>query len=228
MTPWRLGLLAVAIVSLGACGADDEGNGAATAASGADATDASGETMSSPTATTSDDGPTSAGSGADGASTAAGDTTAGGEGTTGSPTSLCDDPGLVWRSGNKTNYESYPDPGSPECVEFNGCEYLGQFAACENTMPEEWVMAHDIAAVFPLADLALHRLCLRSGDATIVVTVIDTCADSDCDGCCTENLGDADALIDLEKYTNERFGVEDGPLEWADLGPGDPSFDGCN
>ena len=102
------------------------------------------------------------------------------------------------------------------------------FAACENTMPERWVMAHDIVAVFPLGDLALHRLCLRSGDATIVVTVLDTCADSDCDGCCTENLGDAEALIDLEKYTNERFGVEDGPIEWADLGPGDPSFDGCN
>lgn len=148
--------------------------------------------------------------------------------TTGSSTALCDDPSLVWHSGNKTTYESYPDPGSPECVEFNGCEYLGEFAACENTMPEPWVMAHDIVAVFPLDDLAMHRLCLRVGDASIVVTVIDTCADSDCDGCCTENLGDAEALIDLEKYTNERLGVEDGPIEWADLGPGDPSLDGCN
>lgn len=145
-----------------------------------------------------------------------------------SPTDLCDDPSLVWRSGNKTHYESYPDPGSPECTEFNGCEYLGEFAACENTMPESWVMAHDIAAVFPLDDLALHRLCLRRGNATIVVTVIDTCADSDCDGCCTENRGGADALIDLEIYTDARFGIEDGPLEWADLGPGDPAFDGCN
>lgn len=155
-------------------------------------------------------------------STAADDT------TSGSPSELCDDPELVWHTGNKTNYESYPDPGSPECTEFNGCEYLGEFAACENTMPEAWVMTHDIAAVFPLDDLALHRLCLRSGDTTMVVTVIDTCADSDCSGCCTENRGDADALIDLEKYTNARFGVEDGPLEWADLGPGDPAFDGCN
>jgi hypothetical protein len=134
----------------------------------------------------------------------------------------------VWHSGNKTNYESYPDPGSEECVEFNGCEYVGMFSECENTMPERWVMAHDIAAVFPLGELGLHRICVRSGDATIVVTAIDTCADSDCDGCCTENLGDADALIDLEKYTNERFGVEDGAVQWADLGPGDPSFDGCN
>lgn len=212
MTPLRAYVLSVATLGLGACGSDEgEGSEGASAASIADGTDA----------TASGGGPTSA---ADGGS---GDT-ASNDGTTGFPTSLCEDAGLVWHSGNKTNYESYPDPGSPECVEFNGCEYLGEFAACENTMPEPWVMAHDIVAVFPLDDLALHRLCLRSGETTLVVTVIDTCADSDCGGCCTENLGDADALIDLEKYTNERFGIEDGPIEWADLGLGDPSFDGCN
>jgi hypothetical protein len=223
MTPLRTCVLTVAILGLAAC-TSDEGDGGASAASVADETSATSETPSTTTtATTGDEGPTSA---AD--STSQDDTGADGDGTTGSPTSLCDDPALVWHTGNKTNYESYPDPGSRECVEFNGCKYVGQFAACENTMSERWVMAHDIVAVFPLGDLALHRLCLRSGDATIVVTVLDTCADSDCDGCCTENLGDADALIDLEKYTNERFGVEDGPIEWADLGPGDPSFDGCN
>lgn len=144
------------------------------------------------------------------------------------PVAECDDPDLTWRTGMKTYYESYPEPGSEECIEFNGCKYQGQFAACENTMPERWVAAHDLAAVFPLGDLALHRLCIRSGEHTLVVTVVDTCADADCDGCCTENRGDADALIDLESYTAERFGVEDGPIEWADLGPGDPSFDGCN
>lgn len=233
--PLRTHALAVAILGLSACGSEgDDGDDAASAASAADATDATSETPSSSTtaAPTSSSEPTSTADAADGADATPGDTstgdTMGNDETTGSPVALCDDPGLVWRSGNKTNYESYPDPGSRECVEFNGCKYVGQFAACENTMPERWVMAHDIAAVFPLDDLALHRLCLRSGDATIVVTVIDTCADSDCDGCCTENLGDADALIDIEKYTNERFGVEDGPIEWADLGPGDPSFDGCN
>ena len=221
MTPLRTCVLSVAILGLGACRSD--GDDGASATSVADGTAATTETpTTATTATTRDEGPTSA------ASTSQDATAADTDGTTGSPTSLCEDPGLVWHTGNKTNYESYPDPGSPECVEFNGCKYVGQFAACENTMSERWVMAHDIVAVFPLGELALHRLCLRSGDATLVVTVLDTCADSDCDGCCTENLGDADALIDLEKYTNERFGVEDGPIEWADLGPGDPSFDGCN
>jgi hypothetical protein len=140
----------------------------------------------------------------------------------------CDRPGLVWKSAKKTNYESYPAPGSDECVKFNGCAYLGQFQACENTMPESWVKSHDIAAVFPLQGLELHNLCLRAGARTIVVTAIDTCGDGDCGGCCTKNRGTADRLIDLEKYTNQRFGVADGELEWADLGAADHGFDGCN
>lgn len=225
MLPPCTRILGVAIFGLVACGSDDgDGAGGASTADGSTAT-TSAATGSATSATTRDDGPTSA---ADGASTPPGDTSPDDEGSTGSAASDCDDPRLVWHGANKTNYESYPDPGSPECVEFNGCTWAGQFAACENTMPERWVMAHDIVAVFPLGDLAMHRLCLRSGDTTLVVTVLDTCADRDCDGCCTENLGDAEALIDVEKYTNERFGVEDGPIEWADLGPGDPSFDGCN
>jgi hypothetical protein len=145
-----------------------------------------------------------------------------------SPDSRCAQAGLLWRSARKTNYESYPAPGSEECVKYHGCDYLGQFQACANAMPESWVAGHDIASVFPLEGLELHSLCLRAGSRTMIVTVIDTCADSDCGGCCTENRGDADRLIDLEKYTNERFGVDDGDIEWADLGPVDTSFDGCN
>jgi hypothetical protein len=67
--------------------------------------------------------------------------------------------------------------------------------------------------------LALHDLCLRSGSHEIVVTVLDECADSDCSGCCTQNKGSADELIDVESYTNARFMVDDGRIEWADLGP---------
>lgn len=130
----------------------------------------------------------------------------------------CEDPSLVWMDANKTNYESYPDPGSPECIEYNGCAWAGQFAYCDETQTEAWVEAHNIASVFPSTGLVHHDLCLRSGTNFIVVTVIDTCADSDCSGCCTENLGQADRLIDLEKYTNQRWGVSDGPIEWADLG----------
>ena len=132
----------------------------------------------------------------------------------------CDDPSLAWKSANKTNYESYPDPGSQECIDFNGCTWAGQFAGCDGKKPEAWVRAHNIVAAFPdFATLGLHDLCLRKGDKTIVVTVLDTCGDSDCDGCCTQNQGNAEQLIDVEKYTNERWGVDDGRIEWADLGP---------
>ena len=126
---------------------------------------------------------------------------------------------LAWRSANKTNYTSYPEPGSQECVEFNGCMWEGLFAGCDGKQSEAWVAAHNIAAVFPnFGALDGHRLCLRSGDQRMIVHVIDTCADSDCSGCCTTNQGSQDALIDLESYTNARWGLPDGVIEWADLG----------
>jgi len=125
--------------------------------------------------------------------------------------SACDRTDLVWKTASKTEYTSFPDPGSPECIQYSGCDYMGMFAACS---------AHDIVAAFPdFATLKLHDLCLKSGKKTIVVTVIDTCGDSDCGGCCTQNKGSADELIDIESYTAARFGVPDGRIQWADLGP---------
>jgi hypothetical protein len=134
--------------------------------------------------------------------------------------SSCDQPGLVWKTANKTNYTSYPEPGSEECVKFSGCLYEGLFAACAQKRSLEWVKSHNIAAAFPdLQTLKLHDLCLKSGKKTIVVTVYDTCGDSDCNNCCTQNKGNKDQLIDLESFTDARWGVPDGAIEWADLGP---------
>jgi len=168
------------------------------------------------------------------ASTAGGATPAGSAGSAGSSGSVsvggaagCDSPGLVWKTAQKTWYTSYPDPGSEECVKYNGCAWAGQFAACDGKKSEAWVSAHDIVAAFPdFATLELHDLCLKSGKKTLVVTVLDTCGDDDCGGCCTQNQGSADELIDIESSTNARFGVEDGAIEWADLGP--TRGDGCN
>lgn len=140
----------------------------------------------------------------------------------------CSDSALTWRTGNKTNYTSYPEPGSQECIELSGCKYQGMFAACEETKSEDWVSKHNIVAIYPdLRRYELHDLCLRKpdGSKSIVVTVYDTCSDDDCDGCCTQNRGSAGALIDVEHYTDERWGVGDGPIMWADLGP--TASDGC-
>ena len=136
-------------------------------------------------------------------------------------TSACDAPGLEWKTGAKTYFTSYPPPGSEECIKYSGCQYEGQFAGCDKMEPLTWVMSHNIVAAFPdFTALKLHDLCLKSSAGkTIVVTVLDTCGDSDCSGCCTQNKGTADELIDVESFTNARWGVSDGRIQWADLGP---------
>jgi hypothetical protein len=164
------------------------------------------------------------GKGSSGSATAGSTNGAGGGSTNRSD---CNDPNLTWKSADKTWYESYPDPGSEECIKYNGCTWAGQFSACDGKKSEAWVQAHDIVSAFPdFETLELHDLCLKSGDKTLVVTVLDTCGDGDCGGCCTQNQGNADELIDIESYTNERWGVDDGPIQWADLGP--TRGDGCN
>jgi hypothetical protein len=132
----------------------------------------------------------------------------------------CASPGLVWKSANKTYYTSYPVPGSEECIKYNGCFWQGKFNTCGDNLvkTKAWVMAHNIVAFFPLGKMGLHNLCLKSGNKTIEVTAFDTCGDSDCGGCCTQNKGNAEALIDVESFTNSRWGVGDGRIQWADLG----------
>jgi hypothetical protein len=136
----------------------------------------------------------------------------------------CEDPSLDWKSGRKTYYNSYPDPDSEECLEYNGCYWEGLFAGCSGKRPEAWVAETDIVAVYPMFEaLVHHELCIRDPQSgrVLVVNVIDTCNDADCNGCCTQNQANFDALIDLEFYTNERWGLPDGELQWADLGPRD-------
>jgi hypothetical protein len=118
---------------------------------------------------------------------------------------------------NLTWFESYPDPGSEECIKYNGCTWAGQFAAVNGTQPESWVKANNIAAVHEkdFAKYRLKTLRLVQGAKTIDVKVYDMCSDKDCDGCCTENAGSLGFLIDVEKYTAERFGTRSGVVDWT-------------
>lgn len=76
---------------------------------------------------------------------------------------VCEGSALRWRSARKTNYTSYPDPGSDECVKFNGCMWAGQFSACDDKKSKAWVEGHNIVAMFPdFKSLKLHDLCLRA------------------------------------------------------------------
>jgi hypothetical protein len=124
-----------------------------------------------------------------------------------------------WRSASLTNFTSYPDPGSEECIEFNGCMWEGQFAGLDGKQTEEWVMSHNIVAVHSkdFDTYKLKTLRLRKDGKQIDVTVYDECSDSDCSGCCTQNAKPSGFLIDVEHYTSQRFGVSDGQVEWACL-----------
>ncbi len=79
------------------------------------------------------------------------------------------------------------------CVIYNGCEWAGYFAAVDGQQTEEWVEAHNIVAMFSAGDdnaafdtYQLKRLRLRRNGEEMDVRVYDTCGDSDCDGCCTQ------------------------------------------
>ena len=125
----------------------------------------------------------------------------------------------AWRNAVLTWFTSYPDPGSEECLEFNGCTWAGQFAALDGKQPESWVKAQNIIAVHE-KDFSKYRLKtfrLKQGTHTIDAKVYDMCSDSDCNGCCTKNAGSTGFLIDVEKYTAERFGTREGIVDWTCL-----------
>ena len=121
-----------------------------------------------------------------------------------------------WRQAALTTYASYPEPGSEECIDYSGCEWSGQFYGLAEKKSPEWVAAHDIAAVHEKdwGGFGMKVLELRQGARRIFVQVIDLCADADCDGCCTKNLGGDGFLIDLEQATMERFGSGEGVVEF--------------
>jgi hypothetical protein len=126
---------------------------------------------------------------------------------------------LTWKQANLTNFTSYPEPGSDECQNYNGCLWEGMFAFVNGKQTEEWVMMHNIVAVHSKdADAyGLKKLRLRQGGNEIDVTVYDECSDNDCNGCCTQNSAETGFLIDIEKYTMERFGSGEGIVDFACL-----------
>ena len=130
----------------------------------------------------------------------------------------------VWNKANLTWYTSWPEPGSEECEDYNGCTWAGWFAGLDEQQTEEWVSEHNIIAVHE-KDWDTYKLKtfrLRKSGHTIDAVVYDMCSDSDCDGCCTQNAGKVGFLIDIESYTRKRFNnYGSGIVEWTclDCGP---------
>ncbi|MBN2801928.1 MAG: hypothetical protein JXR91_02420 [Deltaproteobacteria bacterium] len=139
---------------------------------------------------------------------------------TAADTSTISDDGLTYNKANLSWYESYPDPGSDECINYNGCDYLGYFVYTGNTQQSEaWVAANNIIAVHSddYSSYAGKTFRIRQGANTIDAKVYDMCKDSDCDGCCSQNRAPTGFLIDMEIYTFSRFGGETGVVEWTCL-----------
>jgi hypothetical protein len=97
------------------------------------------------------------------------------------------------------------------------------FAGVNGKMTLEWVKSHNIVAVHQddFSKYKLKTLRIKKGSNQIDAVVYDMCADSDCNGCCTKNANanGLGFLIDMEKYTLQRFGGGSGMdvVEWACL-----------
>ena len=203
------------------------GSGGSSSGSGGSSGSGSSGSSGSGSSGSGSSGSSGSGSGGSGSSSSSGGS--GGSsskaGSGGTPSSSgggagADPAGVVWMQASLTEYESYPAPGSPECVQYSGCLYEGQFAALPGKQSEAWVMAHNIVSVHSkeFAKYELKTLRLRKNAHEIDVVVYDECADSDCSGCCTQNAKPSGHLLDLEKYTAQRFGVPaDGQVEWRCL-----------
>ena len=129
----------------------------------------------------------------------------------------------VWNKAVLTWYISWPDPGSEECVVYNGCEWAGYFAGISGQQTEQWVSEHNIISIHE-KDWGKYKgttFRLRQNSNTIDAVVYDMCSDSDCDGCGTKNAGNLEFLIDVESYTCERLTGSkegcDGVVEWTCL-----------
>jgi len=129
------------------------------------------------------------------------------------PGPVCTD---EWYRAQLTTFNSYPDPGSEECLAFSGCEWAGRLYGVPGEVSDEWVKSHNIVAVHEKDWDWLGRktLELRQDGRVITVEVLDLCSDADCDGCCTRNLGAEDHLIDMEHNTALRFGATEDVVEF--------------
>jgi len=131
--------------------------------------------------------------------------------------------GSKWRTANITTYSSYPDSNDPQCSTADACPWMGQFKAVSEKMSYDDVKNTNIVAVDKSNYPALENkdICIvqddgQGGERKITAKVIDVCADSDCDGCCSTNKGDKDALLDLERFTMKRFGSHSGEAKWKE------------
>ncbi len=121
-----------------------------------------------------------------------------------------------WQSAALTNYESYPDPGQRGMRQVQRLQ-MGRTILRRAGQEDRGLGGtheHRGGPSEALAPVGGKHLRLRQGGREIVVQVLDLCSDSDCAGCCTNNLGGDGYLIDIEKHTMQRFGSGSGVVKF--------------
>ena len=148
-----------------------------------------------------------------------------------------------WKDGYATWYNSYPacckdsptyskSASKSECSDYSGCKYMGKFAGYNGKMQHDEVKRRNIVAFYDDANqkgkgamswwnehAKNKKIEIRnpSSGKTMVVEVLDTCGNHDCNNCCSKNSQKGGGyLLDLEGYTATRFWGEqkNGKLQW--------------
>lgn len=149
-----------------------------------------------------------------------------------------------FKSAMATWYQSYPpcckkspnydkNADKSECSDYNGCTWMGQFLGVDKTVPYEDVKARNIISFYDLANqkgsgeswwksnVKGKKVELRNPATgkTLIAEALDSCFDSDCNGCCSKQAKKGGGyLIDLEINTAQRLydgKVQDeAKIEW--------------
>ncbi len=127
-------------------------------------------------------------------------------------------PNLVWRQANLTYFTSYPEPGSEECVKYNGCTWAGKFAFLAGKQPESWVMANNIAAVHSKDAGAYKLKTLRVRQGTRRSTSRSTtCARTPTATAVARRTAVRPASSSTSRATPPTASANGGVVEWACL-----------
>ena len=124
---------------------------------------------------------------------------------------------------NSPNYDSHYS--REECDDDSACKYIGDFAYSGHKS-FDWVESNNIISFFDSkhpsesytrTHYGDKKVQLRKNGKVFTAVILDTCADSDCNGCCTRNAHGG-YLVDMEYYTVMKnlggTGAAEGTIEF--------------
>jgi hypothetical protein len=137
-----------------------------------------------------------------------------------------------WKEASWTHFNSYapccedspnydPTADRTECDNFSACDNIGQLAY-SGQQSLEWVQNNSIISFFSIdgdnTSFGNKTMRVSAAGLTVEALVADTCVDSECDGCCSNNADPSGYLVDMEYWTvMNNFGpdvVAHGQICW--------------